>query len=251
MRPPLAVVSGGASGIGRDFGRHWIERGGKVAVLDLRQAAVDEAVAFLGADASGHVVDVRDVDGVTAAVDRAAHGSDGRIDAVVNCAGIARPAPSSQVSDDEWMTMIDIHLNGTMRVCRAAYPHLLASDRASIVNVSSVAAAVGMPGRASYGAAKAGIEGLTRTLAVEWAGQGIRVNAVAPGYVRSAMTDGLVASGQLDLDPIVVRTPMRRFADAREITECLAFLASPAASFVTGQILCADGGLTVDGDWYP
>jgi NAD(P)-dependent dehydrogenase (short-subunit alcohol dehydrogenase family) len=251
MKQPLAVVSGGASGIGRDFSRHWTERGGKVAILDLRQDAVDETVALLGADASGHAVDVRNVDEVVDAVTQAASGNGDRIDVIVNCAGIARPAPSSQVTDDEWMTMIDIHLNGTMRVCRAAYPYLLASDRAAIVNVSSVAAAVGMPGRTSYGAAKAGIEGLTRTLAVEWAAQGIRVNAVAPGYVRSAMTDGLVASRQLDLDPIIARTPMRRLADPREITECLAFLSSPAASFVTGQTLYADGGLTVDGDWYP
>lgn len=250
MMRPLAVISGGASGIGLDAARHWVDGGGEVAILDLRQAAVGGAVAALGAAASGYAVDVRDAGAVTDAVACAAAANDDRIDAVVNCAGIARPAPSSLVSDADWMVMIDIHLNGTMRVCRAAHPFLLQSDRAAIVNVSSVAAIVGMPGRTSYGAAKAGIEGLTRTLAVEWAADGIRVNAVAPGYVKSAMTEGLLASGDLDLAPIIGRTPLRRLADPGEITACIAFLASPAASFVTGHILTADGGLTIDGDWY-
>lgn len=250
MHKPLAIVSGGASGIGKEFGRGWVAAGGRIVLFDRDPAAVGEAAAELGADARGVAVDVRDANGITAAVARCADEGGGTIDAVVTCAGVARPGPSAEVSDEAWTTMLDVHLSGTMRMCRAAFPYLRRSDRAAVVTVSSVAAAVGMPGRASYGAAKAGIEALTRTLAVEWARDGIRVNAVAPGYVNSAMTEGLVASGALDLRPIVDRTPLRRLAAAREITAGIQFLVSPDASYITGHVLVIDGGMTVDGDWY-
>jgi NAD(P)-dependent dehydrogenase (short-subunit alcohol dehydrogenase family) len=109
---------------------------------------------------------------------------------------------------------------------------------------------MGMPHRASYNAVKAGIEGLTRSLAVEWAPHGIRCNAVAPGYVDTSFTQLLEESGQLDKAPIVSRTPLHRFAHPTEIAESILFLASSAASFVTGHTLVVDGGLTIDGAWY-
>lgn len=146
--------------------------------------------------------------------------------------------------------MLDIHLSGSMRSCRAAYPLLLKSDRAAIVNIASVAALTGMPGRASYTTAKAGIAGLTRTLAVEWGPQGIRTNAVGPGYVRTALTDTLIDEGKLDDRPIRARTALGRFAEPGEIAEAIHFLCSPAASFINGHLLMADGGLTIDGNWY-
>jgi len=246
----VAVVTGGASGIGADFSRRWTELGGETAVLDARADAVVQVVRELGTAASGYVVDVRDEGGVRETITRIAAAHQERIDAVVNCAGIARPAPSAKVAEDDWITLLDVHLGGTMRLCRAAYPYLRNSNRAAIVNIASVAAVFGMPGRASYTTAKAGIGGLTRTLAVEWARDGIRVNAVAPGYVESAMTDGLLAAGQLNLDPILDRTPMRRLAKPGEISSAIAFLSSPEASYITGQTLFVDGGMSVDGNWY-
>jgi NAD(P)-dependent dehydrogenase (short-subunit alcohol dehydrogenase family) len=107
-----------------------------------------------------------------------------------------------------------------------------------------------MPKRASYNASKAGIDGLTRSLAVEWVGDNIRVNSVAPGYVRTAFTDHLITQGQLNVAPIVARTPMARFAEPEEIAASIAFLASSDASYVTGATLHVDGGMTVDGAWY-
>lgn len=252
MIAPIALITGGASGIGFASARRWIRGGGRVAVLDLSMDAIRIAVDALGGEdvAMGRVADVTDTENVVQAVDEitAAHG--GVIDAVVNCAGIARPAPASTTTDREWTNLVDIHLNGTMRVNRAAYPALCASPRAAIVNISSIAASAGMPGRSSYCAAKAGIEGLTRALAVEWAAEGIRVNSVAPGYVNSEMTAGLLAAGSLNLNPIIARTPMKRLAEPDEISSAIYFLSSPEASYVTGQTLYVDGGMSIDGNWY-
>lgn len=246
---PVAAITGGASGIGLAFARRWIADGGRAVLLDFSQPGLDAAVAELGAEhARGALVDVTDNASVLAAYASIAE-IEGRLDAVLNSAGIARPAASAEVSDEDFTLMLDIHITGTMRSCRAAYPLLRASG-GSIVNVASVAALTGMPGRASYTTAKAGIAGLTRTLAVEWGREGIRVNAVGPGYVRTALTDKLIAEGTLNDAPIRARTALGRFAEPEEIAEAVHFLAGRASSYVNGHLLMADGGLTVDGNWY-
>lgn len=252
MTVPFALITGGASGIGFAFAKRWINAGGRVALLDLRADAVQAAVEALGGGdaATGRASDVTDDASVATAVQQIAAAHGGVIDAVVNCAGIARPGPAATATDREWTSLVDVHLNGTMRVNRAAYPALVASERASIVNISSIAATAGMPGRSSYCAAKAGIEGLTRALAVEWAADGVRVNSVAPGYVNSEMTEGLLAGGSLNIDRVIARTPMKRLAEPDEISAAIFFLSSPEASYVTGQTLYVDGGMSVDGDWY-
>lgn len=251
MSRPVAIITGAASGIGLSLAHRWVREGGVVAVLDLDPAAVAAAVEALGPDhAFGRACDVTSDDAVRSAVDRVGAENDGVIDAVVNCAGIARPAPAATVSDRDWSALVDVHLHGAMRVNRASYEFLKRSKRGSIVNISSVAAAAGMPGRSSYCAAKAGVEGLTRALAVEWAADGIRVNAVAPGYVNSEMTAGLVESGALNIEPVLQRTPLGRLAEPGEIAAAVFFLCTPESSFVTGQTLYVDGGMTIDGNWY-
>ncbi|WP_144762659.1 SDR family NAD(P)-dependent oxidoreductase [Curtobacterium sp. 9128] len=252
MTAPLALVTGGASGIGLAFAQRWTREGGRIALLDLDQDAIDRTVDMLGGDdrAMGSAIDVRDDDAVRAAVAASASRNDGVLDAVVNCAGIARPARAADATDEEWTRLVDVHLNGTMRVNRAAHRYLQASHQASIVNISSVAAVSGMPGRSSYCAAKAGVEGLTKALAVEWAPDHIRVNAVAPGYVNSQMIGGLIASGQLGLEPVIARTPMRRLAEPHELSSAIYFLSSSEASYITGHTLYVDGGMTIDGNWY-
>lgn len=224
--------------------------GGRVAFVDINPQAVQQASERLGSDrAAGYVADVTDAEAVAKVVAQAATDFGGNIDAIVNCAGIAKPIVAAEGADADWTRMIDVHLNGAMRVCRAAFPYLKTSGRGSIVNISSVAGTFGLPGRTNYSAAKAGIEGLTRGLAVEWAPE-VRVNAVAPGYVQTPMIDELVAAGKLDPAPILARTPMARFCDPDEIAAVVCFLASGLSSFVTGQTITVDGGLTVDGNWY-
>ncbi|MEB4613904.1 SDR family NAD(P)-dependent oxidoreductase [Leucobacter sp. M11] len=246
---PVAAITGGASGIGLAFARRWIQEGGRVVLLDFSPSTLADAVAKLGPDnARGLAVDVTQNDTVLAAY-ASIDATEGRLDTVLNAAGIARPAPSADVSDEDFTLMLDIHVTGTMRSCRAAYP-LLKRTGGTIVNVASVAALTGMPGRASYTTAKAGIAGLTRTLAVEWGREGVRVNAVGPGYVRTALIDTLIAEGKLRDTLIRERTALGRFAEAAEIAEAVHFLASPASSYVNGHLLMADGGLTVDGNWY-
>lgn len=245
---PVALITGGASGIGLSFAKHWMEAGGRAVLADLGEDALARATQYLGPRSRAAVCDVTrrsDVDAAVLSVEQI----EGRLDAVLNSAGIARPQPSAEITDDMFSLMMDIHVTGSMRVCRAAYP-LLCQSGGTIVNVASVAATAGMPQRASYTAAKAAIGGLTRTLAVEWGASGVRVNAIAPGYVRTALADTLIAEGKLADEKIRARTSLGRFADPEEIASAAYFLATSASSFINGQVLAVDGGLGIDGNWY-
>lgn len=246
--PGPVVITGGASGIGLAVAERLVTEGREIVIADLDGSAAEAAANRLGRQASAHAVDVTDSSAVDAVM-LAAGGGSGSLAGLVNCAGAAQPTPSKALPDESWNRLVDIHLGGTMRACRAAYPFLRAV-RGAIVNVSSVGAHVGSPQRLAYNSAKAGVEGLTRTLAVEWAPRGVRVNAVAPGYVRTAMWEGLVASGAVDGGLIEARIPARRFAEPSEIAAVITFLLSADASYLTGQAVVVDGGMTVDGDWY-
>jgi NAD(P)-dependent dehydrogenase (short-subunit alcohol dehydrogenase family) len=175
----------------------------------------------------------------------------GRLDALVNVAGVVGPGPSEELSDESWDRLVSIHLGGTFRCSRAAFPALSATGAGSIVSISSIAARTAFSVRASYCAAKAGIEGLTRALAVEWAKRGVRVNAVAPGHVRTPMLDHSLAIGSVTPEIVEARTnriPLGRYAEPEEIAAAVLFLSSPAASYVTGEVLYVDGAITVNAD---
>ena len=183
---------------------------------------------------------------VAACVDRF-----GRLDSLANVAGVVGPGPSEELSDESWDRLISIHLGGAFRCSRAAFPALSATGAGSIVSISSIAGRTGFSLRASYCAAKAGIEGLTRALAVEWAKRGVRVNAVAPGHVRTPMLDYSLQIGSVTQETIAARTqriPMGRYAEASEIASAVLFLCSPAASYITGETICVDGAITVNAD---
>jgi NAD(P)-dependent dehydrogenase (short-subunit alcohol dehydrogenase family) len=161
---------------------------------------------------------------------------------LVNNAGINRIDPAESLSEERWQEVIDVNLTGTFRCAQAAGARMLTAGRGSIVNVASISAFVGMPGRAAYCATKAGVVALTRVLAVEWAARGVRVNAVAPGYVGTPMVEQALAEGLLAADELAGRTPLGRVATAAEIADAVVYLASPAARYVTGQTLVVDGG---------
>ena len=252
-RRRVAAVTGGAAGIGRAVCREFLARGLAVAVVDRDAEAARQAAEQLRAAAAGGAsetviaapADVRDTAAVDAAI-AAVTGRLGGLDVLVNCAGITDRAPAAEMADASWSRMLDVHLTGTFRCCRAAFPALRDSAAAAIVNVSSVAARLGFPLRASYCAAKSGIEGLTRSLAVEWAAHGIRVNAVAPTWARTAILEDAVASGVLDEAMIDAITPLGGVVEPFEVARAIAFLASPGARMITGQSLLIDGGLTIN-----
>lgn len=246
----VLVVTGAASGLGLAICRAWRNenKDSVIVLLDQDSQKLDAVAQELGNRAVGIAVDVRD----SLAVNDAFSTIDqqwGKIDALVNSAGNARPAPTATISDEDWESVIDIHLNGTLRVSRAAFP-LLERAGGSIVNLGSVASHLGMPGRASYNSAKHAIMGLTRSLAVEWAKEGIRVNAVGPGYVLTELTKKLIDSGDLPSEPAIARTPLGRWAEPEEIAEGALFLLSDRANYITGHTLMIDGGMTIAGDWY-
>lgn len=248
-QPPVAFVTGGAAGLGFAFAQRWIADGGFAVVADRDARQLTTAVAALSDDlCRGVICDVTSRDSVEAAI-AGVMSAEGRIDTVFNSAGIARPEASDAITDETFQLLLEIHVTGTMRVCRAAFPALRESG-GTIVNVASVAAFAGMPARAGYTSAKAAVTGLTRTLAVEWGKHGVRVNAIAPGYVRTELTAALISQGKLNDATIRARTPLARFADPEEIADAAHFLATRASSFITGHTLLADGGLTVSGDWY-
>jgi len=248
MEGRVALVTGAADGIGWAAARRLAAQGGRLALLDLRADAARTRAAELGAAHLGLGCDVADADAVRAAV-QAVQARFGRIDALVNNAGIAEQAGSTlEQTAEGFDRVLAVHLRGTFLVTQAVLavmrgqPRDARGCRGAIVNLGSIAGLGGIPGRNAYSAAKAGVLGLTRALAAEWAREGIRVNAVAPGYVRTALVAQLVARGTLDGRALAARTPLGRMAEPEEIADAIAFLASPAASYVTGATLAADGG---------
>jgi len=242
---PVALVTGGGGGIGRATAAELVAHGWHVVAADLDLPAAERVAAELGEEVSALELDVTRQDSVDAAV-AGTVARLGRLDLLVNNAGIQRHSPLESFAWDDWRAVMDVNLDGVVRCLQAAGRQLLAQGGGAVVNVVSVAAERGQPARAAYAAAKAGVVAVTRTAAVEWAARGVRVNAVGPGYVGTEMLQGFVDRGQVDLGPVLARTPMGRLAQPAEIARVIRFLASDDASYVTGQVLYADGGFLAD-----
>ncbi len=248
---PVALVTGGARGIGGATCEAFAAAGFRVAVADLDGAAAAAKAAELaagGAEALGIAADVTETPSTDAMV-AAVMARFGRLDALVNNAGIIDPGPSVSMTDAAWRRMLSVHLDGTFRCSRAAHPAMVASGGGTIVNIASIAAHVGIAKRLSYSAAKAAVEGMARGLAVEWAADGIRVNAVAPGYTRTELYQRAVDAGLVETDHLMARIPLGRPAEPSELASVIVFLSGPGSSYITGQTIIVDGGLVVGTDW--
>jgi NAD(P)-dependent dehydrogenase (short-subunit alcohol dehydrogenase family) len=241
------IVTGGAAGIGWAIARAFAARGDRVAILDLDGAQAATRAAELGSGHLGLTCDVTDEASVRTAVDRAEEALGG-LAAVVNNAGIGdNPAATLDQDLGGFRRVLSVHLDGTFLVSRAAARHMLPSGRGAIVNIASIAALGGLPRRNAYGAAKAGIAAMTRSMACEWAHAGIRVNAVAPGYVATELVARLADAGGLDLGAIRRRIPLGALGEPKAIADAVVFLASDAARYVTGAVLPVDGGWSAFG----
>ena len=223
----VAIVTGAAQGLGAAIADALEASGARVARTDVGGTDVD--------------LDVTDRASVERAVEKVRTRL-GEPTILVNNAGINRIGPSESLEEERWQEVLDVNLTGTFRCCQVVGARMLATGRGAIVNVASISAAVGMPGRAAYCATKAGVVALTRVLAVEWAGRGVRVNAVAPGYVGTPMIEQAIADGLLSEEGLAARTPAGRVAAPAEVAAAVVFLASDGAGFVTGETLTVDGG---------
>ena len=243
----VAIVTGGSRGIGGAIAHEMVARGATVASLDL--IAPDEARDGV-LDLEVDVADAESVQAATAEVVAQC----GRVDVLFNNAGIQRAAPTHLMDPEIWDLVVGVHLRGTFLCSAAAIPEMRKAGGGAIVSISSAAGFVGIPGRAPYSAAKAGILGLTRSLAVEVAPHNIRVNAIAPGFTRTPLVQQALDDGSLTEDWMLLEIPLDRLAAAAEIARPAVFLASAEASYITGQCIVVDGGWTVQGvsdrpDW--
>jgi NAD(P)-dependent dehydrogenase (short-subunit alcohol dehydrogenase family) len=246
----VAIVTGAAQGIGRRTAELLAERGYRLALSDLRTPANTlKQVSALGAEAIELLGDISDETAVSrfavAVLERW-----GRADVLVNNAGISMIAPAEDLSAVDYRRVLEVNLVAPFLLAKAFGAMMLSQRAGSIINVASVAGLVGVADRAAYNASKHGLIGLTRTLAAEWGGRGVRVNAVCPGWVKTEMDVADQAGGSYTDADITGRVPMARFATPDDIAKAIAFLADPEESaFVNGQALAVDGGWTADGSW--
>lgn len=244
MRARTAVVTGGASGIGGAVSRRLAAGGVRVAVLDLDGGAAEETAAAIekdGGRAVGLAVDVTDRAAVEAgfAETRARLG---RPTILVNSAGRAVMGPSLEVTPETWDGVLAVNLTGTFTCCQAALPGMVEEGWGRIVNISSSSVHSGAAGMAAYVAAKSGVVGLTKVLALEFARRGITVNTIPPGFIDSPMLRATVEEGLVDLDQQTERTPVGRVGLPEDVAAACAFLVGEEAGYITGQIIGVNGG---------
>ena len=246
----VALVTGAAQGIGRSIAQTLGAHGYALVLNDLR--APTEALTSLrgiGCEAQELVGDVADERTIEAGV-RDIISRWGRLDVLVNNAGVSCIVRAQDTSVEQFRRVLDINLVGAFIVARAAGAVMLAQRCGSIINIASIAGLVGIADRVAYNASKHGLIGLTRTLAAEWGGRGVRCNAICPGWVKTEMDAADQAGGSYTDADITARVPMGRFASPEDIANAVSFLADSAASgFINGQAIAVDGGWTADGSW--
>jgi 3-oxoacyl-[acyl-carrier protein] reductase len=239
----VAIVTGAARGLGRAIAETLARSGAKVACVDVKAELLGETVAAIqaaGGTAMALSCDVTDSERVSAVVEEAATAWGG-LHILVNNAGITKDTLIMRMKDDQWDAVIGVNLRGTFLFTRAASRFLMKAQRGRIINIASVSGITGNPGQANYSASKAGVIGLTRTVAKELAGRNITVNAVAPGFIATEMTAAL---REEIVAEVKKRIPLGRMGEPQDVADAVLFLASPAADYITGHVLTVDGGLT-------
>ena len=240
----VSIITGAAQGIGLATALEFAKEGATVVVCDVRQSGVDEAVAqckALGAQVAGWVVDVTQREMVDAMVQNALT-QFGRIDVLVNNAGITQDARLQKMTLEQFDRVIDVNLRGVFHCAQAVSDPMVAQGSGVILNASSVVGIYGNFGQTNYAASKGGLIAMTKSLAKEFAGRGVTVNALAPGFIQTDMTSVLTDKQR---EGILAQIPLGMMGQAADIAHAAAFLASPGARYVTGQVLVVDGGMVM------
>ena len=243
-----AVVIGATSGIGRAIAIGLAEAGADVVPTGRREKLAREAAEEIvgrGRQSLAMTADVSNEDSLQALADAAIR-KFGKVDILVNAAGRTTRRPTLEVSDAEWNEILDTNLTGMLRACRVFGRHMIERGYGRIINIGSLTSVVALYEVAAYGASKAGVAALTKSLAVEWAPYGVCVNAILPGVFRTALNEGLLDGTERGRE-LLLRTPMKRFGQPEEPAGAAVFLASEAAGFVTGHLLAVDGGFLASG----
>jgi len=243
-----AVVIGATSGIGKAIALGLADAGADVVPVGRRAALATAAaleVESRGRRSLAITADVTDAKSVQSLADAVIE-TFGKVDILVNAAGRTVRRPTLEVTDSEWEEILDTNLTGMLRACRVFGRHMIEHGYGRIINIGSLTSVLALHEVAAYGASKAGVAALTKSLAVEWAPHGVCVNAILPGVFRTALNEGLL-DGTARGKELLARTPMRRFGQPEECAGAAVFLASEAASFVTGHLLAVDGGFLASG----
>jgi NAD(P)-dependent dehydrogenase (short-subunit alcohol dehydrogenase family) len=248
LKDKTAVVIGGTSGIGRTVALGLAEAGANVVATGRREEMVKSVTQEIQSRGRRSIAVPCDVMSISSIENfhQSVLKEFGSVQILVNCAGTTKRRPSLEVSDEEWNSILETNLTGLFRTCRTFGKHMIEQKYGRIINVGSISSFVGLYEVAAYGASKGAVALLTKSLAVEWSKHGVCVNALAPGVFRTELNAGLLDGTERGRE-FLMRTPMKRFGQLEELVGAVVFLASDAASFVTGHVLVVDGGLLASG----
>lgn len=238
----VALVTGGAQGIGRAIALLLAKHGADVAISDINLEKAQETmheIQDMGRRSLALKVNVADFKEVEQMVETIVE-QFGRIDILVNNAGITRDRLILRMTEEDWDAVLDVNLKGTFNCTKAAIRYMSKQKSGKIVSIASVSGEMGNPGQANYGASKAGVIGFTKTIAREFAARGINVNAIAPGFIQTAMTDAIPEKAKEELKRMI---PMERLGQPEDVAEAVLFLVSERSSYITGQVLNVNGGI--------
>lgn len=244
LKGETALITGGGSGLGLAIARCFVEAGAHVVLVGRREPELEQAVKDLGPEAAYTVLDVTELEQIEDLITRITY-QYGPLSILVNNAGIHLKKRAEDTTVQEFQMVLDTHLLGAFALTRAMLPSMKEQNHGNILFIASMASIMGIPEVSAYAAAKSAIVGLTRTLATELSADGIRVNAIAPGWIETSMSQQALSKDPQRLERVLARTPMHRMGQPEDIGWAAVYLCSPAAQFVTGVLLPVDGGVSI------